>query len=110
MAVIEYLHIDDPGAFELVATVFTVIIGSVSFSGSIVTFLKLQELVATYNPEAHPIIGPLLEGGPAALVRRNDLPHEDAYIDACHLCYTARDQLRGRFPEFLAPATVYGEL
>ena len=70
----------------------------------------LQELVATYDPEAHPIIGPLLEGGPAALVRRNDLPHEDAYIDACHLCYTARDQLRGRFPEFLAPATVYGEL
>ena len=47
VAVIEYLHIDDPGAFELVATVFTVIIGSVSFSGSIVTFLKLQELVAT---------------------------------------------------------------
>ena len=70
----------------------------------------LQELVATYDPEAHPIIGPLLEGGPAALVRRNDLPHEDAYIDACHLCYTARDQLRGRFPEFLAPATVYGEM
>jgi hypothetical protein len=70
----------------------------------------LRELVASYNPESHPIIGPLLEGGPAALVKRYNLPHEEAYIDACHLCYTARDQLRERFPEFLAPATVYGEL
>ena len=47
VAVIEYLHIEDPTGFELGATVFTVIIGSVSFSGSIVTFLKLQELIAT---------------------------------------------------------------
>jgi hypothetical protein len=70
----------------------------------------LRELAAGYDPVAHPIIGPLLEGGPVALVERYDLPHEDAYIDACHLCYQARDQLRGRFPEFLAPPTVYGEL
>jgi NAD(P) transhydrogenase subunit beta len=47
VAIIEYLHITDPSGFELGATVFTVIIGAVSFSGSIVTFLKLQELVAT---------------------------------------------------------------
>lgn len=70
----------------------------------------LTELIASYHPESHPVIGPLLEGGPAALVERYNLPHEEAYIDACHLCYTARDQLRERFPEFLAPATVYGEL
>ncbi len=69
----------------------------------------LDEIVAGYDPKSHPIVGPLLEGGPAALVRRYDLPHEDAYIDACHLCYLARDQLRSRFPEFLAPGTVYGE-
>ena len=70
----------------------------------------LKELAASYDPVAHPIIGPLIEGGPVALVERYDLSHEDAYIDPCHLCYQARDQLRGRFPEFLAPATVYGEL
>jgi len=69
----------------------------------------LREMVAGYDPRAHPIIGPLLEGGPAALVARYDLPHEPAYADACHLCYLARDQLRGRFPEFLAPGVVYGE-
>ncbi|MGI9196713.1 MAG: NAD(P)(+) transhydrogenase (Re/Si-specific) subunit beta, partial [Candidatus Nanopelagicales bacterium] len=35
------------GAAFLIATVFTVLIGGVSFSGSIVTFLKLQELMTT---------------------------------------------------------------
>ena len=30
--------------FQLIATAFTIVIGSVSFTGSIVTFLKLQEL------------------------------------------------------------------
>jgi hypothetical protein len=70
----------------------------------------MSELIARYGPEAHPIISPLLEGGPVALVERYNLPHEETYVDACHLCYTARDQLRSAFPEFLAPATVYGEL
>jgi hypothetical protein len=70
----------------------------------------LREVVASYNPHDHPIIGPLLEGGPVALLERYNLPHEEAYIDACHLCYTARDRLRARFPSYLAPATVYGEL
>lgn len=69
----------------------------------------LNEVVARYDPRAHPIVGPLLEGGPAALVARYDLPHEPTYIDACHLCYVARDRLRHRFPEFLGPGTVYGE-
>jgi hypothetical protein len=70
----------------------------------------LTEIVASYDPRTHPIIGPLLEGGPVALVERYDLPHEEAYIDACHLCYLARDALRSRFPKFLAPDTVYGNL
>ncbi len=69
----------------------------------------LTYMAASYDPKAHPIIGALMEGGPAALVARYSLPHEPAYIDACHLCYVARDQLRGRFPEFLAPGVVYGE-
>jgi len=70
----------------------------------------LKQIVADYDPHAHPIIGPLVEGGPVALVKLYDLPHEQAYIDACHLCYLARDGLRSRFPEYLAPNTVYGEL
>jgi hypothetical protein len=70
----------------------------------------LTEIAAGYDPEAHPIIGPLLAGGPAALVACYDLDHEEGYADACHLCYLARDALRARFPQFLAPATAYGEL
>ncbi len=31
--------------FDLIATAFTIVVGSVSFTGSIVTFLKLQELM-----------------------------------------------------------------
>jgi NAD(P) transhydrogenase subunit beta len=39
-----------PGAtpvFDLIATAFTILVGSVSFAGSVVTFLKLQELITT---------------------------------------------------------------
>jgi hypothetical protein len=68
----------------------------------------LAELVAAYDPQAHPIVGPLLQGGPAELVRRYDVPHEARYADACHLCYTTRERLRSRFPEVLAPDQMYG--
>jgi H+-translocating NAD(P) transhydrogenase subunit beta len=33
--------------FDLIATDFTILVGSVSFAGSVVTFLKLQELMTT---------------------------------------------------------------
>lgn len=68
----------------------------------------LVEILTEYDPEAHPICGPLLRGGPAALVRDYDLPHGSDYADACHLCYEARLALRGRFPEVLGPDQMYG--
>jgi hypothetical protein len=68
----------------------------------------LKQLIDRYDPHAHPIIGPLVTGGPAELVRRHDLPHDDGYVDACHLCYEARSALRERFPEVLGPMQVYG--
>ncbi len=68
----------------------------------------LREILANYDPLAHPIAGPLLEGGPAALVTRYGLPHEESYADACHLCYAARLRLRERFPGELAPDAMYG--
>jgi len=69
---------------------------------------SLREICDAYDPLAHPIVGPLLEGGPAALVRRYDLPHREGYADACHLCYEARLALRERFPATLAPDQMYG--
>ncbi|MEV0681210.1 NAD(P)(+) transhydrogenase (Re/Si-specific) subunit beta [Actinosynnema sp. NPDC050436] len=47
VALAEFLEGGDGGALFLVATVLTVLIGSVSFSGSLVTFLKLQEIMTT---------------------------------------------------------------
>jgi hypothetical protein len=69
---------------------------------------ELTDICSAYDPEAHPISGPLLAGGPAGLVNRYQLPHEEAYADACHLCYTARCALRSRFPEYLLPDQMYG--
>jgi hypothetical protein len=68
----------------------------------------LAGICAAYDPEVHPIAGPLLAGGPAELVRRYGLPHEDGYADACHLCDEARRALRERFPEMLLPDQMYG--
>lgn len=48
VAIVEYLKLgSDATTAVVIATVFTVIVGCVSFSGSIVTFLKLQELMTT---------------------------------------------------------------
>jgi hypothetical protein len=70
--------------------------------------LPLRILCATADPGAHPILGPLLAGGPAELVRRYGLPHAAGYADACHLCDEARRRLRAQFPEALAPDQMYG--
>lgn len=48
VAIVEYLNLGATASLPvLIATIFTVVVGSVSFSGSIVTFLKLQELMTT---------------------------------------------------------------
>jgi MoaA/NifB/PqqE/SkfB family radical SAM enzyme len=68
----------------------------------------LKDICATYEPDAHPITGPMLAGGPAELVRRYDLPHNEGYADACHLCYSVRKTLRDRYPSLIGPDQVYG--
>ncbi len=48
VAIVEYLNLGTAASkAEVVATVFTVIVGCTSFSGSVITFLKLQELMTT---------------------------------------------------------------
>ncbi len=68
----------------------------------------LPQLLADFNPEAHPVCAPILRGGPAELVRKYKVEHEERYVDECHLCYSARLKLRERFPSILAPKGVYG--
>ena len=68
----------------------------------------LTEIMAGYDADLHPIVGPLLAGGPAEIVRRYDLSHKEGYADHCHLCYEARRALRQRFPDVLTPDQMYG--
>lgn len=68
----------------------------------------LKQICEEYDPDAHPICGPLLNGGPAALVTEYNPTHAASYADACHLCYEMRLELRERFPALLAPDQMYG--
>jgi NAD(P) transhydrogenase subunit beta len=67
VALLELEHFvghDIPAAY-LVATAFTILVGSVSFAGSIVTFAKLQELM-TSRPVIFPGLPVVFAGGIAA--------------------------------------------
>jgi len=68
-----------------------------------------SEIIREYSPLGNPILEPLTLGGPTALVEKFDLPHDQLYADACHLCYEARCKLRERYPDMLAPDQMYGE-
>ena len=68
----------------------------------------LKDIIAEYQPEQHPVVSELLAGGPAELVRGHNLDSAPRYVDACHLCYTARTQLRSQFPQILTPDQMYG--
>lgn len=92
------LHLDPLGYLHICQGI---VIGNL-FQESLVSILE------RYNPDTHPIAGPLLAGGPVELIHRYALPHQEAYADACHLCYSSRLTMRQRFPEQLAPDQVYG--
>ena len=71
----------------------------------------LTELWTAYDPNTHPIVAPLLAGGPAELARlarSAGFQPESGYADACHLCYSVRNTLRPQYPGLLAPPQVYG--
>jgi MoaA/NifB/PqqE/SkfB family radical SAM enzyme len=70
--------------------------------------MPLKDICESYDPASHPVLGPLLNGGPAELSRRNGFGKEKLFADACHLCYQTRRALRGRYPDVLAPDAMYG--
>lgn len=70
---------------------------------------SLPEIMRDYDADEHPIVGPLLAGGPAEIVRRHGMSHEDAYADHCHLCYEMRRALRERYPGVLTPDQMYAD-
>jgi len=71
---------------------------------------SIREICCNFNSTRHPILGPLLDGGPVKLVEQYRLTCADAYADACQLCYEARKLLRIQFPDILIPDQMYGIL
>jgi len=69
---------------------------------------SLREICHAYDPEAHPVIRHLINGGPAELFRSHTDPSAHEYADACHLCYETRKRLISRYPDVLTPSNVYG--
>ena len=101
-----YENLREPGRVHLDPLGYVHICQGISLGNIFQTSLK--EICELYDPDTHPITSPLLEGGPAELVRRFDLSLNDGYADACHLCYEARKKLRDRFPDILTPDQMYG--
>ena len=101
-----YENLREPGRVHLDPLGYVHICQGISLGNVFQTSLK--EICELYDPDTHPITSPLLEGGPAELVRRFDLSLNDGYADACHLCYQARKKLRDRFPDILTPDQMYG--
>lgn len=69
---------------------------------------SLSEIIKKYDPHSHPIISPLIQGGPAELVKKYDISHENTYVDECHLCFLARKAIIDKYPQYLGPKQVYG--
>jgi hypothetical protein len=68
----------------------------------------LSKLMAVYDPDALPIVAPLLHGGPVRVTVEYAVPHREEYVDAFHFCYSILKMLAERFPDILAPRQVYG--
>lgn len=71
----------------------------------------ISEAIAAYDAHSHPIARHILSGGPYALAQfaaKFGFEIGPGYVDACHLCYRAREFLRPHFPELLGPDEMYG--
>ena len=68
----------------------------------------LSELIINYDATIHPVCGPLLQEGPAALAKALGVTPEAGYIDECHFCYLVRRAVIDTFPDYLVPKQVYG--
>ena len=68
----------------------------------------LAEIMSSYRPAEHPVVGPLLAGGPVELGRAFGVELDDGYVDHCHMCFALRKELLERCPDALCPKSVYG--
>lgn len=69
----------------------------------------LAALLEAYEPAGHPVCGPLLRDGPAALAAESGLVLPASWASACHLCFDVRRRMRTNTHDtpHLGPAQVY---
>jgi len=70
----------------------------------------ISRILSDYKLEEHPILSVIARKGPLGLLElcdRDDLKLKDGYVTSCQLCYDIRKHLRGKFPDYLAPANCY---
>ena len=70
----------------------------------------LKKIMDDLDPERHPVIGPLIRGGPSSLSKELGIRPRKAYADSCHMCYEIRcaARKRGMLPSVLRPDQAYG--
>ncbi len=68
----------------------------------------LNQIIENYEIEQHDIFFQLYTKGPAELIESTNLNPEQKFVDACHCCYIARQNLIDRYPDLLGPRHVYG--
>jgi hypothetical protein len=69
---------------------------------------SIADVCRNFNPSVHPIIAPLLKGGPLELAKKYQISTAGAYADACQFCYETRKLLRSQFTDTLLPDQMYG--
>ncbi len=72
---------------------------------------SLYQIVSSYEPMDHPVVGPLVRGGPLALAQATGVGLGNSYASECHACYEIRRSLRSDrgYRQVLGPNQVYGE-
>jgi hypothetical protein len=72
----------------------------------------LARILQEYDYAQHPIIKTIVENGPDKIPELKQPKRgigNEKHVNACHLCYESRRQLRGCYPESLAPESCYEE-
>jgi MoaA/NifB/PqqE/SkfB family radical SAM enzyme len=77
---------------------------------SIGNFLNesFSTIINSYQPQEHPICGPLIRGGPAGLIKELEITPAPEFVDECQACFLTRRELTSIYPDELAPLQVYG--
>ncbi len=70
--------------------------------------IPLSQILDNYDPDLHPICGPILKGGPAELAKAYNICLDEEGVDACHFCTKTCMALIDKFPQYLTPRQVYG--